>query len=158
MISWFTIFISFYFLFIWRLLSISWKLCCETKQTLHDQTSITHVHQPKRFATFLKRTLSLVGFPHSRAKVPNNFWHLRSWNSWTRWRASDGRQWLPPWSLQRCHYSMFGNPLTPGRKWMYYECPADGSSSLSAFPHGLQALIDGRPCRNSGKPTAQKNN
>lgn len=64
-----------------------------------------------------------------------------------------------------CHHGAFSDAIIQCLeilwllgKWMYYECPADGSSSLSAFPHGLQALIDGRLCRHGSKRRAPKNN
>lgn len=141
-ISWFTVFISFLFIVS---LFIGHRLCIEFKQTLYEicsrrwRRAWKHLHYSnnptaKVICRRLKTRLSLIFYPSLQATIPNNFCHLQSWNSWTRRWASDGRQWLLPWSLQRFHYSMFGNPLTPGRKWMYYECPADGSSSLSAFP------------------------
>lgn len=126
-------------------LMLAHRLCIKFKQTLHEICSrrwkrawkflhYSHNATAKVICRLLKRRLSLIVYPYLQATIPNNFCHLRSRNSWTRRQASDGRQWLPPWSLQRCHYSMFGNPLTPRRKWMYYECLADGSSSLSASP------------------------
>ena len=79
----------------------------------------------------------------------NKLLTLQIQNSWILLRASDGQWWLAPWWHQWCDHSMFGQPLTPQSKWMYYECPTDGSPSLLLAQ--LQVLIDICLCQDGSK-------
>lgn len=102
-----------------------------------------------------KKWSHLISLPQLCKQKPqfNKLYTLQTQNSWILLWASDGQWRLAPWWHQSCDHSMFGQPLTPQRKWMYYECPTDGSPS-HFLP--LQVLIDGSSCQDGSKWGATK--